>query len=153
MTHKCRRENIKSCICVTMACRGSIPMFFDPINRLQALILLPGHHVTHFGHTLLRAVGIFSQKIVKYCYTCYYGKWGLYSYVFCPNKSIATIHFTPKPSCDPFWPHPFARGGYFSSQNSQILLHVLLWRIGVLFLCFWWRGIDCNSLFYPQTNV
>jgi hypothetical protein len=57
--------------------------------------------------------GYFSQEIVKYCYMCYYGEWGLYSYVFVAEESIATINFTPKPSCDPFWPHPFARGGYF----------------------------------------
>jgi hypothetical protein len=45
-----------------MASGGSIPMFLWPRNRLQPLILLPNHHVTHFGHTLLRAVAIFSQK-------------------------------------------------------------------------------------------
>ena len=96
-----------------MANGGSIPMFFVPTNRLQPFILPPNHHVTHFGHTLLHAVAIFLAKIVKYCYMCYYGEWGLYSYVFVGEESIATINFTPKPSCDPFWPHPFARGGYF----------------------------------------
>ena len=52
------------------------------------------------------------------------------------------------------WPilaTPFARGSYFSSQNSQILLHVLLWQIGTLFLRFLAQQIDCNHSFYPQT--
>ena len=78
----------------------SIHMFFGPTNRLQPLFLPPDHHGTHFGHTFLGAVTIFSKNSLEHCYMCYHGTRVLYSYVFWPNKSIETIIFTPKQSRD-----------------------------------------------------
>ena len=72
-----------------------------------------------FGHALFRAWE-FSLQTWKILNLSYYGKWGLYSYVFWGKESIEAISFTLKPSYDPFPGHTHFRAWEFWPKNMRI---------------------------------
>ena len=56
--------------------------------------------------TPFQSVGISDAKL-EFFVDCNYGKWGLYSYVFWDEESIATTNFRLSQPYNHFWATPF----------------------------------------------